>query len=465
MAMRKERDSLGEREVPEEAYYGVNSLRALENFPVSGLKASPYLIRAYALQKQASAEANVKLGALDKEKGGAIIKAAAEMVNGKFHEQVIVDVFQAGAGTSTNMNFNEIIANRALELLGKRKGEYTVISPNDHVNKGQSTNDTFPTVLNLSILLALKDVEHSSRILITSLRKKEKEFGAIPKSGRTHLKDAMPVTLGEEFGAYASVLERILEGLPRVREGLCELALGGTAVGTGINAAVGYRALSVKRLAELSGFPLKVSKDPFETMQSRWAALAASAFLKSLAVELSRISNDLRLLSSGPGSGLDEIRLPEVQSGSSIMPAKVNPSMGECLNQICFHIIGADFATTMAAEGGQLEINVMMPVMAFETLFSSTLLANYLPAFSSKCIDGIVVIKEKCETYLLASTSLATILTPKLGYLKVAEAIKKAMANNESVKTYLVREKILTEKEAEELLGREALYKLTRPVD
>jgi aspartate ammonia-lyase len=465
MATRKERDSLGERELPEEAYYGVNALRAVENFPVSGLKASPYLIKAYALVKQAAAEANSALGAVEKEKAEAIAKAAAEIVNGKFHDQFIVDVFQAGAGTSTNMNFNEVIANRALELLAKKKGDYAFISPNDHVNRGQSTNDTFPTILNLSILLAFKDLEKSSKILVESLRKKEKEFAKIPKSGRTHLKDAMPVTLGEEFGSYASAIERILEGLPRVREGLCELALGGTAVGTGVNSLPGYRRKSVERLAKLSGFPLKASRDPFETMNSRWAGLAASQLLKSLAVELSRISNDLRLLSSGPASGLDEIRLPEVQSGSSIMPAKVNPSMGECLNQICFHIIGSDFAVTMAAEAGQLEINVMMPVMAFETLFSATLLINFLPAFASKCIDGVTVNVEKCEGYLLASTSLATVLTPKLGYLKVAEVIKKAMAKNENVKNYLVREGILAEKEAEEILGREALLKITKPVE
>lgn len=354
--------------MPAEAYYGVNSVRARDNFPVSGLRVSPYLVRAYALVKQACAETNLELGVLEQVLGEAVAKAASEVAAGKFHDQVITDVFQAGAGTSTNMNVNEIIANRALEILGKKKGDYAQVSPNDHVNRGQSTNDTYPTVLNLSLLLALVDVEKASRTLVASFRRKEKEFADVPKSGRTHLKDAMPVTLGQEFGAYASALERVLEGLPRAREGLSEIALGGSAVGTGVNTLPGFRETSVRRLGAVSGFPLRVARDPFETMQSRWAVLAASALLRSLATELSRISNDLRLLSSGPGSGLDEIRLPEVQAGSSIMPAKVNPSMAECLNQICFHVIGADLATALGAEAGQLEINVMMPGMAFETL-------------------------------------------------------------------------------------------------
>lgn len=463
-AMRKERDSLGEIDVPAEAYYGVNAVRARDNFPVSGLKVSPYLIRAYALVKRACTETNLELGVLDKPLAEAVIRASSEFASGRFHDQMITDVFQAGAGTSTNMNVNEIIANRALEILGRKKGDYARVSPNDHVNRGQSTNDTYPTALNLSLLLALADVERVTRVLVGSLRRKESEFTDVPKSGRTHLKDAMPVTLGEEFGAYASVLERVLEGLPHVREGLYEIALGGSAVGTGVNTVPGFRETSVKRLSAVSGFPLRVAKDPFETMQSRWAVLQASAFLRSLATELSRISNDLRLLSSGPGSGLDEIRLPEVQAGSSIMPAKVNPSMAECLNQICFHIIGADVATAMGAEAGQMEINVMMPGMAFETLFSSTLLVNFLPVFASKAVDGITVNREKCESYLMASTSLATILTPKLGYLKVAEAIKKSMARGENVKTYLIREGLLTEKEAEELLGKKSLLELTKPV-
>ncbi len=461
---RKERDSLGEREIPFEAYYGVNSLRAQENFPVSGLRIPRHLIRAYGLVKLASAQANQELGGLKGPQAKAILRAAQELIDGKFDGDVIVDVFQAGAGTSTNMNINEIIANRALELLKKPKGTYSVISPNDHVNMGQSTNDTYPTAMNLAILLALKELEGSVRTFVQSLRRKEKEFAGIPKSGRTHLKDAMPVTLGEEFGAYASAVERVLEGLPRVVVGLEEIPLGGNAVGTGINTRRGYRTSAVRHLARVSGFKFRPSRDPFEGMQSRWAALSASALLRSLAVELSRISNDLRLLSSGPATGLDEIRLPEVQAGSSIMPAKVNPSLAECLNQICFHVIGSDTAATLASEAGQLEINVMMPVLCFEVVFSAGLLARFLPVVASKGIDGITANPEKCDAYLLASSSLATILTPKLGYLKVAEAIKKSAARGESVKNYLVREKLLTQEEAETLLGRKALLAITRPV-
>ena len=463
-AVRVERDSIGEREIPQEAYYGINSLRAQENFPVSGVLVPGPIVRAYGYIKLAAVRANRELGALDGERSKAIEQAAQEFLQGKFDRDIIVDAFQAGAGTSTNMNVNEILANRALELSGKPRGDYTSLSPNDHINMGQSTNDTYPTALNLGLLLALKDLEVSVRTVVHSLRGKEQEFASVPKSGRTHLKDAMPITLGAEFGAYASVLERVLDGLPRVREGLCEVPLGGNAVGTGVNTRSGYRTLVVQHLASATGFPFRPSRDPFEGMQSRWAALATSGFLRGLAVELSRISNDLRLLSSGPATGLDEIRLPEVQAGSSIMPAKVNPSLAECLNQICFHIIGSDLGAAFAAEAGQLEINVMMPVMSFEILFSMKLLTNFLPVFAAKGVDGITANPEKCNTYLLASSSIATILTPRLGYLKVAEAIKKSAAAGISVKAYLEKEGLLSPAETEQLLGREALLKITRPV-
>ncbi len=461
---RAERDSIGVREIPADAYYGINSLRAQENFPVSGITIPIPVARAYGYIKRAAGRANQSLGKLDAERARALDQAAEEFLAGKFDHDLIVDAFQAGAGTSTNMNVNEILANRTLEILGKSRGDYAYLSPNDHVNMGQSTNDTYPTALNLAILLAWKDLEPSLRLLIRSLRGKEREFADVPKSGRTHLKDAMPITLGEEFGAYASVLERLLEGLPRVREGLEEIPLGGNAVGTGINTPVGFRESIVRNLSELSGFSFRRSRDPFEGMQSRWAPLAASGLLRGIAVELSRISNDLRLLSSGPATGLDEIRLPEVQAGSSIMPAKVNPSLAECLNQICFHIVGSDTAATLAAEAGQLEINVMMPVMSFEILFSMGLLTRFLPVFASKGVDGITANPEKCNAYLLASSSIATILTPKLGYLKVAEAIKKSSKEGISVSEYLVREQLLSSAEVDALLGRKALLEITKPV-
>lgn len=461
---RTEKDSLGTKEIPADAYYGVQTLRAVENFPVSGLTASPHLLRAYALQKQACAEVNMKLGLLDAERGAALVQAAQEVAAGKLGDQFVVDVFQAGAGTSTNMNMNEVLANRALEILGRPRGDYAHLSPNDHPNRGQSTNDTFPTALNVAILFALADVEAAVRVLIVSLETKAKEFDDVPKSGRTHLKDAMPVTLGEEIHAWASALERVLEGLPRVRAGLAEVALGGTAVGSGINTAPGFRRQAVARLAELSGCPLTPARDPFETMQSRWAAAEASSLLRALAVELTRIANDLRLLSSGPATALDEVRLPEVQPGSSIMPAKVNPSLAECLNQVCFHIIGSDLAVSLAAQAGQLEINVMMPLMAHEVLFSASLLSRFLPAVAHKGIDGMTANRAACEEYLLASSALATVLTPKLGYLKVAEVIKKASASGMNPRDYLVQEGILTAAEAEQLLGKAALVALARPV-
>ncbi len=463
-ATRTEKDSLGPKEVPSDAYYGVQAARARENFPVSGLPLPPELVRAYALVKLACAEANQKLGTVEEAKAQAIERACQEVADGKFAQEFIVDVFQAGAGTSTNMNVNEVVANRALELMGHPKGDYAFLSPNDHVNRGQSTNDTFPTALNVSILFAFQEVERSVLHLVTSLESKAKELADAPKAGRTHLKDAMPVTLGSEFQAYASALRRVLESLPRVREDLSEVALGGSAVGSGINTVPGFRALAVSRLAERSGLPLRVAKDPFETMQSRRAASEASSWLRSLAVELTRIANDLRLLSSGPATGFDEVRLPEVQPGSSIMPGKVNPSMAECLNQVCFHVIGSDLATSLASQAGQLEINVMMPLMAYEVLFSSRILAHFLPAFATRCVDGITAHRERMEHYLLSSHALATVLTPKLGYLKVAEVIKKSAASGINARDYLVREGLLTEPEVEELLGKAALVKMARPV-
>ena len=450
---RTEEDSLGKKEVPADAYYGIQSLRA-----------SPHLIRSYALLKLACARANVELGALDAARGDAIIAAAQELAEGRFADQFVVDVFQAGAGTSTHMNVNEVLANRALERLGKPRGSYSEISPNDHVNRGQSTNDTYPAASQVAVLLAFKELRGAVGQLAKSLRRKESEFAGLPKAGRTHLKDAMPITLGAEFGAYASALEHWLETLPVVEAGLAEIPLGGSAVGSGINSKPGFRARSVALYAELTGLPLRAARDPFETMQSRWPLGAASAWLRGLAQELVRIANDLRLLSSGPATGFDEIRLPEIQPGSSIMPAKVNPSAAECLDMVAFHVIGADLATSLAVQGGQLEINVMMPLATFEILFSAELLVRYLPVFASSCVDGISANPPALERYLLGSTALATILTPRFGYLKVAELIHESNRTGRPVRELLVTQKLLTEAEATQLLGPEALLKLTRPV-
>jgi aspartate ammonia-lyase len=461
---RMEEDSLGRREVPDDAYYGIQTLRARENFPISGLRASPHLIRAYAYLKLACARANVELGGLDAERGVAIVAAAQELADGKFADQFVVDVFQAGAGTSTHMNVNEVLANRALERMGRSRGDYKEISPNDHVNRGQSTNDTYPSAAQVATLLALRELRPAVGALAASLRRKGVEFAGLPKAGRTHLKDAMPVTLGQEFAAYAATLEHLLETLPTVEKALAEIPLGGSAVGSGINSKSGFRPRSVALYAELTGLPLTAARDPFETMQSRWPLGAASAWLRGLAQELVRIANDLRLLSSGPATGFDEIRLPEIQPGSSIMPAKVNPSAAECLDMLAFHVIGADLATSLAVQGGQLEINVMMPLATYEVLASAEMLTRYLPVFATSCVDGITANAPTLERYLLASTALATILTPRLGYLKVAELIHESAQTGVPVRTLLVAKGLVTEPEAEELLGAAALLKLTRPV-
>jgi aspartate ammonia-lyase len=461
---RVETDSLGQRQVPADALWGIQSLRARENFPVSGLGTSRHLKRAYALLKLACVRANVAKGGLDAERGRALEQAAEEMASGRFDDQFVVDAFQAGAGTSLHMNVNEVLTNRALEILGKPRGDYATLNPNDHVNRGQSTNDTFPSAAQVATLFALGAVRTAVGVLVASLKTKAKEFAGVPKGGRTHLKDAMPVTLGAELGAYAVALERIVETLPPVERALAELPLGGSAVGSGVNSVVGFRAAAVAEYGRLTGLPLAVARDPFETMQSRWPLGFASAWLRTLALELIRIANDLRLLSSGPATGLDEIRLPEIQPGSSIMPAKVNPSAAECLDMVAFHVLGADAATALAVQAGQLEINVMMPLAAFEVLFSAEILANYLPVFARGCVDGVRANPDRLEQYLLSSSALATVLTPRLGYLRVAELLHEAERTHRPVRELLVERRLLTAEEVEALLGEAALRRLAEPV-
>ncbi len=461
---RTETDSLGPREVPASALWGIQSLRARENFPVSGLTTSRHLRRAYALLKLACVRTNVEKGGLDAERGRALEQAAREMAEGRFDDQFVVDVFQAGAGTSLNMNVNEVLTNRALELLGKPRGDYATLGPNDHVNRGQSTNDTFPSAAQVAALLALAEVRAAAGLLARSLRAKGVEFAELAKAGRTHLKDAMPVSLGAELQAYASAIEHVLEALPAVEKALAEIPLGGSAVGTGVNSVPGFRIGAVAEYARLTGLPLAVARDPFETMQSRWPLGFASAWLRTLALELVRIANDLRLLSSGPATGLDELRVPEIQPGSSIMPAKVNPSAAECLTMVAFHVLGADVAASYAVQAGQLEINVMMPLAAFEVLFSAEILANYVPVFSRSCVDGLTARPERLEQYLLGSAALATVLTPRLGYLGVAEVLHEAERTGRPVREVLIARRLVTAEEADALLGPEALRRLTRPV-
>lgn len=457
MNTRTEHDSLGPMTIPADAYYGAQTARAIENFPVSGLRAHPALILAFVQLKQAAALANVELGTLDPKIGEAIITAADEVRHGALLDQFVVDVYQAGAGTSFNMNANEVLANRALEILGKSKGEYAALSPNDHVNMAQSTNDTFPTATHVALLMMHRLLDPVLGRLAEALCAKGLEFAKVYKLGRTHLQDAVPVTLGMEFEAYGDCIARGRRILAEAAKELEPVALGATAVGTGMNAHPRYRELAVKHLSELTGLPLRTDRNLREALQSHLPIAHFSGTLRTLAGELSRIASDLRLLCSGPISGLAEITLPAVQPGSSIMPGKINPSMPECLNMICFHIIGNDLTVSLAAQGGQLELNVFTPISAAVLLHSMTTLINFLPVFTDKCIAGITADAEKCWEYFERNPALATALNPHIGYLKAAKLAKESMARKKPVKHLAVEQRLITEEMAEEIFNPERL--------
>jgi aspartate ammonia-lyase len=457
MSTRKEIDPLGEKVIPKDAYFGIQTLRATENFPVSGIKEPFSFIKAYVLIKKAAAIANMQVGWLKKEKADAIIAACDDVLNGKLVDQFVVDVFQAGAGTSFNMNVNEVIANRALELLGKAKGDYKTVSPNDHVNMAQSTNDTFPTALHVSILIALQPLLTTLNDLAEAFEELGKKNADVLKSGRTHLQDAVPVTVGQEFSAYGSAIKNACLELKHRQENLYPVALGGTATGTGANTHPDYKRLAIGELAKMTGFPLKPASNNFEALQSHRAAQSVSSGLKELALELIRIANDLRLLASGPTTGLNEITLPPVQPGSSIMPGKVNPVMAECLDMIAFQVVGNDAAVALAVQAGQLELNVMTPAIAYNMLFSIQILANYIPVFTEKCVKGITVDEKRCEQYLGKNPSLATLLAPKIGYLEAAKIAKQAEAENRTVKEVAQEKKVLSPEELEKIFSRKNL--------
>jgi aspartate ammonia-lyase len=455
--LRIEVDSLGEKQVPKTAYYGIQTLRAIENFPVSGLEAPPVFISAYVLVKKAAANANMQVGWLDKKIGKAIVKACDEVLSGKFLDQFVVDVFQAGAGTSFNMNVNEVLANRALEILGKEKGDYKSVSPNDHVNMGQSTNDTFPTALHVASLLALEPLFSALEELELGFGVVIKKYGHVIKSGRTHLQDALPVTIGQEFGAFAAAIQNARFQLKARSARLEELALGGTAVGTGVNAHEEFSNLAIAELSRMTGFSLKSAPNLFEALQSRSAVASVSGAVKELALELIRIANDFRLLSSGPTTGISEISLPAVQPGSSIMPGKINPVMAECLNMLSFQVVGNDLALSMAVQAGQLELNVMMPVMMHNLLQSIELLSNFLPVFTKKCVEGIIVNEEKCNSYVDKNPSLAVFLSQCIGYLEAAKIAKQANEEKRSVKEVALEKGILKSDQANEIFESEFL--------
>jgi aspartate ammonia-lyase len=457
MTTRTEKDSLGSREVPAEVYWGIQTLRATENFPVSGLREPGWLIDAYMYIKKAAALTHFELGVLDDERTRAIVQACDDVLSGKLRDQFVVDVFQAGAGVSFHMNVNEVVTNRALEILGEPRASYGRIHPNDHVNMSQSTNDTFPTAMHIAVMLAWRDFEPVLEALADAFHAKGDEFADAIKSGRTHLQDAVPVTLGQEMHAYGAALDRSVAVIDSAVEALAELPIGGNAAGTGINLPDGYRSTIIRDLSELTGFQLLKAADPRERLQSHQPITGVSAALRNLALELVRIANDLRLLDSGPLTGLKEISLPARQPGSSIMPGKVNPVMPECLNQIAFHVVGADLAVAMAAQAGQLEINVMQPVMIWEILFSIEILKNFLEVFRTGCVEGIVGHRERMEEYAHRSPSLATALNPAIGYARAAEIVKKALKENRRVSEVALEETDLGQKKLRAILSPENL--------
>ena len=455
--MRQERDPLGVRDVPAEVYWGIQTLRAVENFPVSGRRERPELIGAYAVVKKAAALANMDCKVLDRQRGEAIVSAADEILAGKFADQFPVDVFQAGAGTSFNMNVNEVIANRALEILGRKRGDYAFLSPNDHVNLSQSSNDTFPTASQIAIIREADRLDCVLTNLSASFQRKGVEFTGMPKTGRTHLMDALPVMLGDEFSAYGAAIRKSAARIRERRNGLLELAIGGTATGTGANAPPGYRDLVIRNLRTLTGLDLFPARNSFEALQSRAPMGAFSGSLRELALELIRIANDLRLMGSGPAGGPDEIRLPPVQPGSSIMPGKVNPVMAECADMIAFQVIGNDCAVMMAVQAGQFELNVMTPLMTHNILESLSLLNNFLPVFTVRCIDGITANEDRLQENAGTNPALATLLTPKIGYLKAAEIAHESMTLRKPVRDIALEKGILTKEEADAMFDLKAV--------
>ena len=457
--MRIEKDTLGEVRVPAEALYGAQTQRAVENYPISGLREHPLFIRAFILLKRSAALANLELGTMEETHARAIVAACDRVLNEfeRFRPHFVVDVFQAGAGTSFNMNCNEVIANLANLSLGGKLGEYQPINPNDHVNMAQSTNDVFPTAIRIATLLLLQQLLPELDTLAGALDEKGNQFRDVIKSGRTHLQDAVPITLGQEFAAYGAAMRRSTRLLRESANELRILGIGGTAAGTGINTPAGYRFAVVRYLCDFTSLPLEATDDLREAMQSQLPVVAVSAALRNLALELTRITNDLRLLASGPQTGLAEILLPSVQPGSSIMPGKVNPSLLECMNQVLFHIIGADTAVAFASQAGQLELNVMMPLMAFEMTFSIEILKNFLPVFTERCIRGIEADRARTEAYYISSPSLATALNPLIGYAAAAEIAKESAKTGTPIPELLRAKKLLSEEKIKEIFTPEFL--------
>jgi len=452
---RREHDLLGDRDVPADAYYGVQTLRAQENFHITGVQLQhfPRMIEALAQVKRAAARANHRLGALDDERFAAIDRACEEIVGGALHENFVVDMIQGGAGTSTNMNANEVIANRALEILGHEKGQYDELHPNNHVNLGQSTNDVYPTAIRLTIMLSFPALAEAMDHLITTLRAKGEEFSSILKMGRTQLQDAVPMTVGQEFHAWATTIEEDVQRLTRTATLFQEINLGATAIGTGITSDPRYAAMATKDLAELTGIPFVVADDLVEATSDTGAFVTFSGILKRIAVKISKICNDLRLLSSGPRAGLHEINLPAVQPGSSIMPGKVNPVIPEVVNQVAYEVIGNDLSVTFAAEGGQLQLNVFEPVIAFNILESTQIMTRAMNTLADRCVAGITLNEEVLEDYLHRSIGVVTALVPVIGYAAATEIAESALATGRPVKELVLERGLLDEERLAGLLS------------
>jgi len=454
MKFRVDKDSLGEIKIPSDAYYGPFTARAMKNYNITGTRSHQDIIKAYVMIKRSAALANMRLKKLDSKKGDAIVKACDQILNGLLSDQFVVDAINSGAGTAFNMNVNEVIANRSLGILHRKKGDYKYISPNDDVNMSQSSNDTFPTALHIAILLVLNEFMPIINNLITSLRNKSREFKNVAKIGRTHLMDALPITLGMEFEAYAVALESAKNTLEIATKELEYVALGGTAVGTGANAPKGYRTLAVKNLSKISGMNLKPVKDMRYGLQSRFGVANISSALRNLALELIRLANDIRLMASGPIAGLAEVIIPAVHAGSSIMPGKVNPSLAESVDMVCFNVVGNDLSVALAVQAGQFELNVMLPIMAKCTLESIDMLKNILPVFSKNMIDGLHANKEKLESNIEKSPVLVTLLAPHIGYMKAAELYKEALKTDTSVRDLVVKQGLMRKKAVDKVLSK-----------
>ena len=450
---RVDQDSIGQVKIPEDAYYGAFTARAIQQYHVTGQRSHLYLIMAFVMIKRSAAIANMRTASLDKKRGNAIVKACDSVLSGKYLDQFVIEAINSGAGTAFNMNVNEVIANIALEILGQKKGKYDVVHPNDHVNMSQSSNDTFPTAMHVSILFSLKQVIPVLDDLIKSLNKKAREFSGFQKIGRTHLMDALPVSLGKEFAAYSTSIAKARDAIVSAKKELEYVALGGTAVGTGANTPKGYRVIVISELGTISKLSLKPQLDMQYSLQSKFAVANLSSTLRNLAVEIGKISNDIRLMASGPVAGLSEIGIPAVHAGSSIMPGKVNPSLAECMNMICFNIIGNDIVVALAAQAGQFELNVMLPVMLKAILESTDMLRNFVPIFSHNLIDGLSANKQKLHQYIENSPVIVTLLSPKIGYQKSAELYKESLKSGKTIRQLVISKGLMSEKEVSSLLG------------